>query len=112
MKFNFLKAKETKNAVWLISGKVAQMILSLFVGVISARYLGPSNYGLISYGSAMVSFFMSFCTLGINSIIVKDFFDYPEEQGKTLGSAIMMVHGVFTIMVPVTLPFNTRKLFS
>lgn len=90
MKLNFLKAKESKNAIWLISGKVAQMILSLFVGVISARYLGPSNYGLISYGSAMVSFFMSFCTLGINSVIVKDFFDHPEEQGKTLGSAIMM----------------------
>lgn len=90
MKLKFLKAKESKNAIWLISGKIAQMILSLFVGIISARYLGPSNYGLISYGTAMVSFFMSFCTLGINSIIVKDFFDYPEDQGKTLGSAILM----------------------
>lgn len=90
MKLDFLESKESKNAIWLILGKVAQMILSLFVGVISARYLGPSNYGLISYGSAMVSFFMSFCTLGINSVIVKDFFDHPEEQGKTLGSAIMM----------------------
>ncbi len=90
MKLNFLKYKESKNAIWLISGKVAQMVLSLFVGVFSARYLGPSNYGLISYASAMVSFFMSFCTLGINSIIVKDFLDHPDEQGKTLGSAILM----------------------
>lgn len=90
MNFKFLKAKESKNAMWLIGGKVVQMILSLFVGVISARYLGPSNYGLISYGSALTSFFMSFCTLGINSIIVKDFFDHPEEQGKALGSAIFM----------------------
>ncbi len=90
MKISFLKARESKNAIWLISGKVAQMILSLFVGVISARYLGPSNYGLISYASAMVSFVMSFCTLGINSIIVKDFLDHPEDQGVTLGSAIMM----------------------
>lgn len=88
MKLNFLKTKELKNALWLIGGKVAQMILSLFVGILSARYLGPSNYGLISYGSALVSFFMAFCTLGINSIIVKDFFDHPEEQGQALGSAI------------------------
>lgn len=85
-----LKNKEAKNSLWLIGGKVAQMILSLFVGVLSARYLGPSNYGLINYGTALVSFFMSFCTLGINSIIVKDFFDHPEEQGKALGSAILM----------------------
>ena len=90
MILGFLRSKESKNALWLIGGKVAQMILSLFVGVLSARYLGPSNYGVINYGSALTSFFMSFCTLGINSIIVKDFFDHPEEQGKAIGSAILM----------------------
>ena len=56
MNLKFLKAKESQNAMWLIGGKVIQMILSLFVGVISARYLGPSNYGLISYGVALTSF--------------------------------------------------------
>lgn len=90
MKLDFLKAKESKNAIWLIFGRVAQMILSLFVGVFSARYLGPSNYGLISYATAIVNFFMSFCTLGINSVIVKDLLDNPDEQGKILGSAILM----------------------
>ncbi len=90
MKLNLLKSKETKNALWLIGGKVAQMVLSFFVGIFSARYLGPSNYGLVNYGVALVSFFMSFCTLGINSIIIKDFFDHPEEQGQAIGSAIGM----------------------
>ena len=84
----FFKNKEVKNANWLISGKVAQMLLSLFVGVLSARYLGPSNYGLISYANALIAFFMSLCTLGINSVIVKEFFDAPNEQGVILGSAI------------------------
>lgn len=86
----FLKNKETSNALWLIGGKVAQMLLSLFVGVLSARYLGPSNYGLIGYGFAIVNFFMAFCTLGINSIIIKDFFDHPEEQGQAIGSTIVL----------------------
>ncbi len=90
MRLNFLKSKETKNALWLIGGRVAQMVLSLFVGVLSARYLGPSNYGLINYATAMVSFFMSFCTLGINSIIIKDFFDNPDEQGTAIGTAVVM----------------------
>lgn len=90
MNLSIFRTKETKNAIWIIGGKVMQMILSLFVGILSARYLGPSNYGLISYGSALVSFFMCFCTLGINSIIVKDFFDHPEEQGEAIGSAILM----------------------
>ena len=85
-----IKGKETKNALWLIGGKIAQMLLSLLVGIISARYLGPSNYGLISYGSAFVSFFMAFCTLGINSVIVKDFCDNPDEQGEAIGTTIVL----------------------
>lgn len=90
MKLKFFKNKEVKNAGWLIGGKVAQMVLSLFVGVLSARYLGPANYGILSYGKALISFFMSLCTLGINSVIVKELIDHPEEQGKALGTAVLM----------------------
>lgn len=88
--YNLLKGKETKNALWLIGGKVIQMILSLVVGIFTARYLGPSNYGLVNYGTTYVSFFMSFCTLGINSVIIKDFFDHPEEQGKAIGTTLVL----------------------
>ena len=90
MNLNFLKSKESKNASWIIGGKILQMILSLFVGALSARYLGPANYGTINYGMALTSFFMSFCTLGLHNIVVKDFVENPEDQGKTLGSAIFM----------------------
>ncbi len=81
---------ETKNALWLIGGKVSQMLLSLIVGILSARYLGPSNYGIIGYATAMISFFMSFCTLGINSVIVKELLDNPSQQGEALGSSIFL----------------------
>ena len=90
MKLNLLKSKEAKNAGWLISGKIVQMMLSLVVGAISARYLGPGNYGLINYANSFVSFFMAFCTLGLNSVIIKDFVDNPDEQGKALGSSILL----------------------
>ncbi len=82
--------KEVKNAGWLIGGRVVQMLLSLVVGVLSARYLGPGNYGLINYAGAYVTFFTSLCTLGLNSVIVKDFVDHPDEQGEAIGSAILM----------------------
>ena len=85
-----LKSKEAKNAFWLIGGRVLQMVLSLVVGVLTARYLGPGDYGLINYGSAYVAFFTSLCNLGLNSVIIKDFVDYPEEQGKTIGTALFM----------------------
>lgn len=85
-----LKNKEINNATWLISGRIFQMILSLFVGVLTARYLGPGNYGLINYGGAYVSFFTALCNLGLNAVIIKDFVDYPDEQGEAIGSALIM----------------------
>ena len=87
---NLFRNKEVKNAGWLIGGKILQMAISLVVGVITARYLGPSNYGLIGYGTAYVSFFAAFCSLGLNSVIIKDFIDNPHEQGEAIGSAIVM----------------------
>lgn len=87
---SLLANKEIKNAGWLIGGRVIKMILSLFVGILTARYLGPSNFGLISYGGAYVTFFSALCTLGLNSVIIKDFVDKPAEQGEAIGSALVL----------------------
>ena len=62
------------------------MLIAFIVSIFTARYLGPSNYGLISYSAAYVAFFTSVCTLGINSVIIKDFVDYPDEQGNAIGT--------------------------
>ena len=86
----FKNNKEAKNAGWLIGGRVAQMILSFFVSILTARYLGPGNYGIISYVNAYVAFFTSLCTLGLNSVIIKDFVDKPEEQGEAIGTSLAL----------------------
>ncbi len=98
-----LKKIEAKNAAWIIAGKVSQMLISLVVSILSARYLGPDNYGLLHYGTAWVTFFCAFSNLGINSVIVKEFFDYPNEQGKTLGSALVLrfISGFLSTIVVV-----------
>ena len=80
--------KVVKNAGWIIAGKLVNKLLAFIVGVFSARYLGPSNYGLINYAAAYITFFSAICTLGFNSIIVKDFVSKPKEQGTTVGTAI------------------------
>lgn len=86
----FKNSKEAKNASWVICGKLAQMMLSLFVGILTARYLGPSNYGTISYANSYIAFFTSLCTLGINSVIIKDFVENPQEQGVAIGTTLIM----------------------
>lgn len=97
IKSKVLGSKEAKNAGWIIGGKIAQMGISFLVSILTARYLGPSNYGLINYATAYVTFFTSLCTLGINSVIIKNFIDYPEEQGKTVGTTLIL-RGVSSIL--------------
>ena len=87
---SFLNNKVVKNAGWLIFGKIGQMLISLLVGVFTARYLGPANYGLINYASAYTAFFMAFCTLGINALLVKEFIDSPENEGVVLGTSLLL----------------------
>ena len=90
MKFlrKLFQNKTVQNSGWLIGGKLAQMLISLVVSLLTARYLGPSNFGLISYASSYTAFFTSLCTLGINSLLVKELVDKPEKEGEILGTSI------------------------
>ena len=63
--------KVVKNASWIIACKIAQVVLNLIVSMITARYLGPSNYGVITYASSIVAFFAPIVQLGINCILVQ-----------------------------------------
>ena len=83
-------SKEARNAGWLIGGKAAQMVLSFAVSVFTARYLGPGNYGLINYAAAYIAFFSSLCNLGLNNVLLKDLVDHPQEQGTSIGTALVM----------------------
>ncbi len=85
-----LKNKTVKNAGWIIGERIIQMIFSFFVGILTARYLGPSNHGLINYAGSFTTFTYSLCTLGIGSVIVKNFVDHPEEQGCTIGTTLVL----------------------
>lgn len=78
------------NTSWIIGSRIAQMVLGLIVASLTARYLGPSNFGLINYAAAFANFFTCFCTLGINGILVKELLDKKEQNGELLGSAIVL----------------------
>lgn len=96
-----------QNAGWIIGGKIIQMAINLIVGLITARYLGPSNYGLINYAGAYTAFFSSICTLGINSVIVKEFVDNPDREGTIIGSAVALraVSSLFSALTIIGISF-------
>lgn len=77
------------NTSWMMAQQIYSMILSLVVGSLSARYLGPSNYGLLSYGSSLISLFTMVSSLGLTNVIINEMIKKPEKTGSYLGSALI-----------------------
>lgn len=84
------KNKFLNNTSWILGGKIFQMVISLLISTLTARYLGPSNYGIINYTNSYIAFFASVCTLGLNGIIVKEFVCNREKEGEIIGTVIVM----------------------
>lgn len=79
-----------KNASWIIGCKIVQALLGLVVTMLSARYLGPSGYGLVNYAAAIVAFAAPVMQLGLNCTLVQEVIQNPEREGETLGTALVM----------------------
>lgn len=88
-----------KNTTWLIMGQVIQMILQFVVGTLSARYLGPSNYGTLSYVGSFITFFTSFCELGMNGVIISELVNHRKDEGKIITTCILMRLAVSIISI-------------
>ena len=78
------------NTNWLLFQNIYSMMLSLVVGALTARYLEPSNYGLIGYGTSLVNLFTAISQLGLDSIIMNEMVVHPEQKGKIMGTALCM----------------------
>ena len=78
------------NANWIIGCKILQSLIQLVIGMLTARYLGPANYGLINYASAVVAIAIPVMQLGLQSTLVQEYVDRPGEEGQTLGTSLVM----------------------
>ena len=89
--------RSVKNATWIIACKVAQSILQFIIGMISARYLGASNYGVINYAASVVAFVLPFMKLGFDAILVHELVESPEKEGEIMGTSLTL--NIFSSLV-------------
>lgn len=77
------------NAKWIVACKIVQSLLQLVVGMLCARYLGPSNYGLIGYATSVAAFFLPVVKLGFDATLVSELIREPAKEGEILGTSLM-----------------------
>ena len=83
--------KIVDNIGWLVLDKVLRMGVGLFVGVWIARYLGPQQFGLLSFATAFVGLFGAIAALGLQGPVVRDMVRDPANKEKTLGTAAALM---------------------
>jgi O-antigen/teichoic acid export membrane protein len=82
--------KIAKNATWIILERVIRLLIGLAVGIWIARYLGPFQYGMFSFGLAWVGLFSVLSNLGLEGILVRDLVAGKNSANTTLGTAVML----------------------
>jgi O-antigen/teichoic acid export membrane protein len=78
------------NASWLFLEQIVRMGLGLVVGVWLARYLGPEQYGWLSYAGAAVGVVTSLTSLGLNAVVVRELARDPAAASSWLGAAFFL----------------------
>lgn len=89
-----------KNASWIIVCRIVQSLFGLVITMLTTRYLGPSNYGLISYAASITSFMIPVMQLGLRNTLVQEIVNDPESEGTILGTSLVMnlISAVFCII--------------
>jgi len=108
--FNFIRLRISRrpnlfkiieNIGWLSFDQLLRMGVGFFIGVWIMRYLGPEQFGLLSFASAFVGLFGAFTALGLPSIVVRDIVNNPDYTTETLGTAavLQLISGIATYLL-------------
>ena len=78
------------NIIWLFFDKFIRLGVGLLVSVWIARYLGPGQFGLLSYALAFVALFTAVANLGLYGIVVRDLVQDPANADTTMGTSFVL----------------------
>lgn len=82
--------KYLKNSGWLLFARLFTLVVAFFTTIYVIRYLGPENYGILSYAVSFVSLFGFIASLGIDQIVYREMVKRPDDEGVILGSAFVL----------------------
>ncbi len=95
-----------KNTLWLFGEKLFRLALNFFVIILLTRYLGPENYGLLSYSQSLVGVFVAFSTLGLEVILVRELTKNKNKSDVILGTALALKLLVSVILILIVCLVN------
>lgn len=95
----------SSNTSWSLFNRIITTIVSFAVTAYMVRYLGPANYGQLSYAISFVGIFGILSTLGIDSIVYRNLIEHKDKHAVYLGTAlgIKLFAGVIAYIITVSI---------
>lgn len=90
--------KYLNNASWLFVERIVRLGITFIIGVYMVRYLGPDNFGILSYAISFVGLFSAIASLGLETIVTRELVKAPEEKDTILGTVFFLRTGGAVIM--------------
>ena len=85
-----LKNKYASNLGWTFIEKSINLTNTLVVGVFLARYLGPFNFGILSYSLSYVALFGFLIGLGLDQVLVKEIVKRPSISKLIVSTSLIL----------------------
>lgn len=95
--------KVAGNIGWQVVDSLLRMVVGLLLGIWVARYLGPEQFGLLSYALALVALCAPLATLGLDDIVVRNLVREPAAKQVILGTSCLLrlMGGVVSTLVAI-----------
>ena len=78
------------NTNWLFAEHLFRALVTLLIGILLARYLGPTKFGTYSLIIALYSILHALSKLGLDAILVRDFVNNEESEKNILSTSFWL----------------------
>lgn len=75
----------------MLAEQILRIISGVLVGIYVARYLGPEQFGVLSYALAISAFVLAITRLGMDAVLVRELVGKSSDQTALLGTAFWLM---------------------
>lgn len=97
MRFGQAFKRYAFNSSWMLAEQLLRILSGVFVGIYVARYLGPENFGVLSYSLALSAFSIAVSRLGMDAILVREIIGNELKAKVVIGTAFWLMIAAATI---------------
>ncbi|MDA8602537.1 flippase [Gammaproteobacteria bacterium] len=92
------------NIIWIFLERFIRVLTGITVTIWLARYLGPTQLGILTYILAVIGIVSAFSGLGLKQIVVKNLIQKIGDRTETLSSAgvLLLIAGLFSYLITIT----------